>query len=92
MQLVLTIILTVLVGAWSWNLPNFGWRIVVVTLGAFIAANFVYLFSIWLYPDSELSSWSGLVINNEFKIATIVGLYIVLVIQAIKWRAGKRAI
>jgi hypothetical protein len=92
MQFLLTILLTVLVGAWSWNLPNFWWRISIVTLGAFAAANLFYLFAIWLYPDSELSNWAGLVINLQFKIAAIVGLYIVLVIQAIKWRVRKRAI
>ena len=84
MQIVISIIITLIVAVLSWYLPNFKWRATAVLFSAFLSANLAYLFALWLYPDSEISSWKGIIINSSFYFALCVGVYIVFVIQVIK--------
>jgi hypothetical protein len=87
MHIGISVIITLIAAILSWQLPNFIWRLIAVSLSAFISANLAYVFMLWLYPDSELSSWQGIIIDTSFKVSLGVGLYVVLMIQIIK-KAG----
>ena len=84
MQIVISVIITLAVAMFSWQLPSFKWRVMAILFSAFLSSNVAYLFSLWLYPDSQISSWSGIIIDGSFIVALSIGIYIMLIIQIIK--------
>ena len=92
MQIAFSIICTLMVALLSWRLPGFIWRLAAVSVSALLSANIGYLFELAIYPDSELSSWRGIIIDASMTLSFVFGLYIVLIIQVIKMLGMKKAI
>ena len=83
---IITAIVSILIATLTWKIKRLSIRIIIMTIGAYLAAYTTLWLPVWLHNKDtfELDSWANLIIHTWFLVGIASGVITIIITHIIK--------